>query len=219
MTLTRSTVRDNDLGIDIDLDIGSPGGMTLDHSWVRDNSAIGINNDSNALLVKDSVIADNGAQGIENSQQKATTVLRSTIRGNGGAGIRNSGSLLVVDSVLRDNQGGGIESYAYVTMRGSVVAGNSSPGNGGGLLLAALGPGGQGDISDSVIEGNHAGSLGGGIYGWGSGVNLDLDRVVIKDNIAINEGGGIFEAGVDGGHASLTDVTFSNNTPNDCTGC
>ena len=48
-------------------------------------------------------------------------------------------------------------------------------------------------------------------------------HVVISDNTAGTDGGGIFEAGGSqspgSGHASLADVTFIDNTPNDCTGC
>ncbi len=66
MTLTRSTVRDNDLGIDIDLDLGIGGGLTLDHSRVRDNT--GRRDLQRELLAagQDSVVADNGGDGIEN---------------------------------------------------------------------------------------------------------------------------------------------------------
>ena len=213
MTLTRSTVRDNDLGIHVDLDIGSPGGMTLDHSWVRDNSAIGINNEQQRAAgqgfghrrqrrpghreqpaeVHDRPPLHHPGQRWRRHPQQRQPARRG-LRAARQPGWRHR------ERRLRDHAGLGRGRQQQSRQRGWA-------------LLAAPGPGAQGDISDSVIEGNHAGSLGGGIYGWGGGVNLDLDRVVIKDNIANKEGGGIFEAGINGGYASLTDVTFSNNTP------
>ncbi len=76
---------------------------------------------------------------------------------------------------------------------------------------------------DSVISGNSAAGKGGGVFiadtGGGSRkfTNLVLDHVTIADNTAGTDGGGIYEGGP--GEVSLTDVTFSGNTPNDCTGC
>jgi hypothetical protein len=74
------------------------------------------------------------------------------------------------------------------------------------------------DIADSVIKGNSTRGVGGGVYVQGGGShNLRMDHVAVKNNSAGTDGDGIYEAGP--GFTSLTDVTFSNNTPNDCTGC
>lgn len=218
MTVIDTAVRGNGRGIYVELDIGvSGGGLILRHSRVNHNGT-GIFNDSWRLLVRNSIIADNSGAGLINGIQKISTIRSSTVRGNGGTGIVIGGSLQVYDSVIRDNQGGGIAGRDFLLMRRSRVVDNSSPGNGGGISVTSLSLGGAIDIADSVIKDNVAAGLGGGIYVSGGGMqNMQLAHVTVRNNTAGTDGGGIYEAG--GGSASLTDVTFRHNSPNDCTGC
>lgn len=222
LVVRHSSIDHNGLGVRVSLEVSVWGGLTLTDSVVQRNATTGIDNRSQwpGLVVRDSLIARNGSAGIVNRDQSPTTVRRTTIRGNGGAGIDSSGSVRVERSYIRGNHGGGIVAGDYLTMSRSVVVDNDTAGDGDGLFLSADrgGPGLQYWISDSVIRDNTAAGSGGGIHVQHAvGVTLSLDHVTIRRNTAGTDGGGLFLAGLS--EASLTAVVFSNNTPNDCTGC
>jgi len=64
------------------------------------------------------------------------------------------------------------------------------------------------------LEVNEAGRNGGGIFNAAAGT-ATLEESVVQANDAALEGGGIFNEGA----LTLRNVTFFNNTPNDCSGC
>ena len=126
----------------------------------------------------------------------------------GGGGVYNDGrngsaALTIVNSAINDNSassgcdayGGGIANDGSVelTILNSTISGNSaveqlpcSPGEGGGIA-------GGGTITNSTINGNHAGWLGGGIAGGGTITNSTISNNGAgdgKDNIP-GAGGGL----------------------------
>jgi hypothetical protein len=149
------------------------------------------------------------------------TLTHSLVRGNSanmaGGGINNRGSLTIRDVGIINNSagptgGGGIGSVATFTTSEAVgaprldilrvlVGGNTTSGTGGGIA-AQLGT----HIIDSTIAGNRA-SRGAGISG-----SALLEDVVIRDNIAQENGGGILV----GEEVILGSSQVINNGPNDC---
>jgi hypothetical protein len=171
----------------------------------------------------------------------------------GGGGVYNDGrngsaALTIVNSAINDNSarsdcdayGGGIanDSSVELTILNSTISGNSavgqlpcSPGEGGGIA-------GGGTITNSTINGNHAGWLGGGIAGGGTITNSTISNNGAgggKNNIpgaggGINGGGTITNCtisgnavfgspakgpGLGGGIYAVGTVTISNSTFND----
>src|SRR5206468_136317 len=96
------------------------------------------------------------------------------IRGNtagrgpgGGIAVGNHGFLRLFNSTVADNSavwGGGIYSAGKLWMLNSTVSGNTSSGNGSGIVLdGAVGSNGF-IIRNSTISGNTAGANGGGLF-------------------------------------------------------
>ena len=88
----------------------------------------------------------------------------------------------------------------------STIADNRAGAGGGLLNFGTL------TVKNSTISGNGA-SNGGGLLNAGT---LTVEHSTVSDNSA-SDGSGIFNS--TGGIMTLTDVTFENNIPNDCTGC
>ena len=179
--------------------IWNAGTLTVENSTIADNFAIdfggGIWN-AGTLTVENSTIADNRAS-------------------FGGGGINNSGMLTVKNSTIADNRdansgGGGISNAGTLTIENSTILSNTTLAWVGGGIWN----GGTLTIENSTIADNSA-SNGGGIWNGGT---LTIENSTIADNSASN-GGGIFNNQFTGGMVTLTDVTFQNNIPNDCTGC
>jgi Clostripain family/Dockerin type I domain/Cohesin domain len=119
------------------------------------------------------------------------TIVGVTIRnGNGtsGGGLRSLGQTTVKESIITENQttgsvgGGGIYAAGLnLTLISSIVSGNTSSNNGGGILnFAAL------TLIDSTIHNNTAFLFGGGIDNGGT---LSLINSTISNNRASYAGG------------------------------
>ena len=157
----------------------------------------------------------------------------TTVTGMGG-GIRNEGTLELLNTVLSGNSasfGGAIYSPTNGTLviTSSTISGNSAnDGSGGGIIS-----GGELTVTNSTVSDNTAGSGGGGIFveagtasltgstisdnsatlgsggGIASGGALTLTDSTVSGNSAGANGGGIY---VEAGTASLTGSTISNNS-------
>jgi CSLREA domain-containing protein len=105
-----------------------------------------------------------------------------------GAGIENSGTLVLVRCVIENNRagghGGGLYNGLKTTINQTTFRGNSATFSGGAIYTA-----GQTKISDSTLSANSAGISGGGIYGNGQ---LYVISSTVSGNTANNNGGGIY---------------------------
>lgn len=167
----------------------------------------------------DGNVATNGG-GI--SSTGTVTAARSEISGNratsvvGGGLLVTGGTASLTDSrVVRNSanfEGGGVVAItSQITLHRVVIADNAARGGGGGLVVGAS----SAVVRKGVIEGNTANTDGGGVFnagelslfdtqvrsnraGRGAGIyNSALGALIlygsgIKKNIAVAEGGGIF---------------------------
>lgn len=130
--------------------------------------------------------------------------------GNGGAGIRNSGTLtvshstLTANSIAGDAPGGGIQNSGTLIVSHSTISGNTG-GHGGGIFNS---DGGTMTVSNSTISGNTVTGRGGGLYSDGT---MTVSSSVISGNRAgpIDTGGGINHAT---GRTTIRNSTISGNT-------
>jgi len=180
-------------------------------------------------------VSGGAARVLEISEGSTAGVSGLTLSGghaNDGGGVRNSGSLSLVECVIAGNvadRGGGIFSDGQLTLMQCTVADNSATGGyGGGLYLA----GSYSTISGGSVEGNtatstyNADAFGGGVFIQGG--NVLISHVDLQGNQAVvgtapypysyNAGGGAF-----GGAISMADsvVRLEGNTiaSNEAIGC
>ena len=217
-TLTDCTVSGNSAaGEELGFFSGAGGGIfndghavTLFNTTLSDNSATGSGAgiyNWGRLTVAGSTLSDNSA-GISGGgiYNLGTVTLNNSIlsgnstaeNGNGGA-VFNVGTLTVISSVLSGNsvgfgQGGGQGGAIFnlgngtLTLTSSILSGNSAV-FGGGILNYS----GTVTLADSTLSGNRAGQ-GGGIYSISTGpiATTTLTNCTLSDNLADNDGGGIF---------------------------
>lgn len=164
------------------------------------------------------------------------TISNSTVNGNqagtGGGGI-TTGLLTLTNSTVAGNRagtdGGGIRAFRVDLTNASIsgnTAGVSGGGHGGGIFTH------NAVIQDSGLTGNTAFGDGGGLFSDGNDVvrvvnsrvhgntatkgggllsknSLVVDRSTVRDNVAHNLGGGIFQDGF--GDVSVFNSTISGN--------
>lgn len=137
------------------------------------------------------------------------TVSDLTITGGSLAGISFYGGVVTVtDTHVTNNAGTGIGDFGGGSsiIEDSVVSNNSAASGAG--IWNSIGGGGM-TISNSLITNNTATFFGGGIFNRGQ---LAITDSTISNNVAGTNGGGIYDL-----HApiTLTNVSFSGNSPND----
>jgi hypothetical protein len=169
------------------------GTMTIRGCTVIDNVAAwsgGIGNLGDLTVVNTTVsgntaLSEDGG-GIENFDDATATLLNTTVSlntaGADGGGILNEGALTLTDSMVSGNS--------------TVVNGGGIHNNGGALTL-----------TNTMVESNSAGSDGGGIYNFEGA--LTLIGTVVAGNTAVASGGGIESYS---GSAELVGSTVSGNT-------
>jgi hypothetical protein len=128
-----------------------------------------------------------------------------------GAGIYNSGSLVVNNSTVTGNHvsacGGGIGNKGTLTINNSTISQNSASANGGGICQT----GGTLTISNSTISGNSASVNGGGICQTGGTLTINNSTIgsssTLLANSANGSGGGIYN----GGTLTISNATIYGN--------
>ncbi|MFP6763694.1 MAG: choice-of-anchor Q domain-containing protein, partial [Planctomycetaceae bacterium] len=129
-----------------------------------------------------------------------------------GAGLRNSGTLELIDSTVTGNNalgaansvGGGIgNASGALTLTRVTVNQNTATVNGGGLYNSS----GSIVITDSTFEDNSATNDGGGLSIFNG--SLQLTDSTIRGNIAGIDGGGL---SVEGADVTLTRIDVQGNT-------
>ena len=126
----------------------------------------------------------------------------------GGAGISSGASALTItDSVISGNNSdlnaGGIACSGMLTLINSTVSGNNSLGS-----AAGISNGGILKIYGSTISGNVGGNNGGGILNNEGGGNAIIVNSTISGNSSYNSGGGISNIG----QLKIINSTVFNNT-------
>lgn len=139
------------------------------------------------------------------------TIRNGTARN--GAGIRNTGTLVLKDSIVENNVaegdfdsvGGGIANSqgGNLTLDGVIVRNNTSEIHGGGLYSTDS----TVTITDSIFENNSTEMDGGGISVFNG--RLDMTGGVIRTNSADLDGGGL---SIESAIVSLTDTSVTGNT-------
>src|SRR5690606_25828117 len=104
---------------------------------------------------------------------------------------------------------GGIVNYANdtITITNSLIANNDANQGGGVYSIGKL------IVNDSMVQGNTAEVMGGGVIVWGG--TAVLDRVTIYQNEAVQYGAGLLN---NGGVFTMTNSTVSANSAPDYVG-
>ncbi|WP_161604366.1 choice-of-anchor Q domain-containing protein [Roseiconus nitratireducens] len=171
-----------------------------------DQGGGGIFNDGGELVVGNSSILENVADGAS---------------GSGGGVLNLGGSLAITSTTVRGNvanrAGGGVEAtdgsetiLNEVMVQDNVAgpSGSAAPGNGGGLHISGAG---NATVTGGSVSGNLAASEGGGL--WNGGGTMEVTGVSFSTNTASgtaedNGGGALFN---NGGVLIVQDATFENN--------
>jgi predicted outer membrane repeat protein len=177
----------------------SMSGLTIQHGVTNDNGG-GIASEAN-LTIDRCIITANSAASAEHVTE--------------GAGIDNTGTLVLKNSIVSDNTitesfefgglGGGIHNRNFLTISDSTISGNRS-GRGGGLYADKAC---EVSITNSTFSGNSAASFGGAIYTIQTTTNLVNDT--ISGNSSDGDGGGIYASD---GIVGLYNVTIAGNVAN-----
>lgn len=155
--------------------------------------------------VTDGILRDN-AFGIRNlgvaKLERCLIEGNTTLPGDSGAGVTNSGILEMVDTIVRDNtasDGAGIHNTGMATLRSCTVSANETSGI-GGVFFGGSGGGilnsGTLEMANCTISGNQAPTgLGGGILNTSDGSSMILRNCTVAGNAASTGGGVAVESG------------------------
>jgi predicted outer membrane repeat protein len=167
-TISGLTIRNGAVGID------NGGTLTVRNCVISGMSVAGIHNVS-SLTVVNSNVSDNDGWGIFNITGEfgvvIATILSTTMSGNPFGGV-----------VAEPNFFGG---SAYITITDCTISGNSTTGNGGGILADRT----LLTVANSTISGNSAGTSGGGISVSPGTIGVDLDSSIVNSTISGNSAG------------------------------
>lgn len=171
-----------------------------------DGGGLTISGRTSATLTR-LTFSDNEAHGEGGGAWTATTRLvtiqDSTFSGN-DAGVPEPGDLLDPSSANVAGGGGLYTEGGPVTITGSTFEHNSATEEGGGLRLDNLS---DVTVTDSIFRYNHA-HVGGGIEN--SGTRVTFERLLITNNYAEGDGGGIYNSS--SGLFTILDTTVSLNS-------
>ena len=114
----------------------------------------------------------------------------------------------VIDSLGTGGAGGGILLAADATLTDTVVSGNTSKFEGGGIDVSYAASAATLTLVKSSVDGNTSLSVGGGVY-LAKHANLEMVDSTISNNTATSSGGGVYF--FDYGNLSMTRSTISGN--------
>jgi|GEM_PF-3162244 len=212
-TLTNSTISGNEAHASGGgMYSGGDGQLTitdvdfLDNKAHDDGGGLEISGRTSATLTR-LTFSDNAAHGegggAWTSSTRLITIHDSTFSGN-HAGVPTPGDLLEPASANVAGGGGLYTEGGPVTITGSIFEHNSATEEGGGLRMDNLS---DVTITDSIFRNNHA-EVGGGIEN--SATRVTFERLLITNNYAEGDGGGIYNSS--SGLFTIVDTTISLNS-------
>lgn len=203
------------------IDVPGNATLTVNGSTIESNSA-GLNSSQTFLAIGGGIRVF-GSATITDSMLRnntAATMVAGNDLGYGGAiGVTEGGSLNIDNTEISGNlseRGGGISARgAAITITDSVISGNTSVGNGGGIRIMRI-PGGNGNVTiENTLFRQNRGDGGGGIglqpYA-NSAVStnaLSITGSTFDNNYSLFDGGGIEQFGAE---VTIENSTFSGNT-------
>lgn len=170
----------------------------------------GILNINGSKLSENDAVFSAGAIDTTGTCNITASILSKNTAEFGGGGVVNSGLLNATTSSFvanrtNFNQGGAFyNNNGHLSLNDLEVTGNSAI-SGGGIATK----GGSLTLVGGTIDANSA-DQGAGIHAEGGGI-LSLNSVSIRDNIAANDGGGVWSDSI---NLNLTAGTISGNTAN-----
>ena len=196
-------------GAEVGGGIRNVGSLAISNNQVNNNHAGGIFNDGGGVqLTSVDITGTINGYGLENRNSGVLSYDAGQISSNQGGGIYNDSSSATLSnlSVLNNADGGGISNTGFsltkLNINLSLIAGNSSSANGGGIYNEGIGA--VADISDTRITANTAFASGGGVSNNGL---MTITSSTLDQNQA-RAGGGIDHGG---GQLKLINDTISNN--------
>ncbi len=190
------------------------GVLIVERCVLRDNHATdvggAIGNYGSSMSVLDAEITENdsngGGGGIFDQPSGESTIARSRVTGNiagasgGGIWLNSGRTMTITNSTISGNQiaapgastGGGIAvQSSTLNMRHSTVSGNKAQFGGGVYVVAATAAApSTANIDNSLIAGNTGVSDGGGMFVFGSTMNM-TNSTVAFNTTGISSAGGI----------------------------
>ena len=147
---------------------------------------------------------------INDSRYANVTIEGGIISNNGNCEDNNPRD----DNCISAYQGGGVnlEDLQSLTIKDITISGNYAEKDGGGMFLNAIN---NIELERVVCNDNDSGQNGGCMYL--EDVSVEIMESEIKDNISIENGGGIYS--IDCDHVKLSNVVVSNNFANQWDEC
>ncbi|MCK4886507.1 MAG: right-handed parallel beta-helix repeat-containing protein, partial [Planctomycetes bacterium] len=171
------------------------GETEINNCVISNNVEHGITGGGGITEIYNCIITDNGGSGI--SASAYLQISGCTIANNNKSGIKNRGYFTVTDCIIRNNQYSGIlNEDGELNLSNSVIRGNYSSTNGGGL--SSIGRFEVITVENCVFSDNYAKQNGGGVYSnkgeSNDGINKYINCTFIG-NIADEYGGGYYGEG------------------------
>ena len=154
--------------------------------------------DTNVGLTLNDITLTNGKGALEsygNVEFNSGRIMNSNASFGGGIAIYQGGTGVITDSDINGNSalsgnGGAIYNEGHTTITSSIIQGNHASMNGGDIYNFGLG---TLTINGGSITNGDSDLSGGGIYN--EGAILNLSGSAVKDNMATDDGGGIWNSG------------------------
>ncbi|MHC4879404.1 MAG: beta strand repeat-containing protein, partial [Planctomycetota bacterium] len=204
-------------GIASDFDIELHGVLVADNMATGDGGGVGLGNGSifSSTITDNVAQGDSGGLGVDGTVEVVESTIRENVAMNdaGGIGVDLVATLNLVDSRVEvnvaTNRGGGIGTQGITNVLRSVIDGNTAGTIGGGIAAEA----GSLTVAAATVTGNQAVSSGGGIVIQGSGVSdAGISFTEVTNNTAASGAGIDVDLEIQESQLTISRSTIANNT-------